>query len=192
MSRCIVADSTFYSCCACDIRRTDILFHFLSAYPFFLGRRILNELPSILKDDQRFLDAVAEQNFDYYQLIKPFFGRDPKHIDDGEYEAIGLGYLLNSQGLLHVLVLDDRRPRNFVKNHFPSLDAKVKGTIGMVQSSCCDDHILSKEFALDFLEAIHESIVQGQKKRPCSIDRSVLGVILIPAITYIRNYNAES
>lgn len=112
-------------------------------------------------------------------------------MKDGEYEAIGLGYLLNSQGILHILVLDDRRPRNFVKNHFPSLKTKVKGTVGLVQSSCCDDKLLPQKLALEFLEAILNNINDGEKERPCSIDRTIIGAILIPAITYIRNYHAE-
>jgi len=138
-----------------------------------------------------FLKNITEQNFDYFQLIKPFFGRDPKHINDGEYEAIGLGYLLNSQDMLHILVLDDRRPRNFVKNHFPSLETKMKGTVGVIQSSCCDDRILSRELALEFLNAILKSYESGEKDRPCSLDHTIIGIILIPAITYIRNYHAE-
>lgn len=190
MNKNIVADSTFYSCCVCDIKRSDILFHFLSSYSFHLGRRIFNELPSSLSGNRAFRKAVNEQNFDYYQLIKPFFGRDPKHMNDGEYEAIGLGYLLNSQGMLHILVIDDRRPRNFIKNHFPSLEIKVKGTVGLVQSSCVDDKLLPRKLALEFLEAILESICEGKKDRPCSIDQTIIGAILIPAITHIRNYHA--
>jgi len=191
MNKNIVADSTFFSCCTCDIKRNDILFLFLDSYSFHIGKRIINELPRILTDDKRFRKIVNERTFDYYQLIKPFFGRDPKHIDDGEYEAIGLGYLLESQGLLYILVLDDRRPRNFVKNHFPSLTKKMKGTIGLVESSCCEDHTLSRELALEFLEAIRTSIDNGHKERPCSIDKKNIGAILIPAISNIKNYHAE-
>jgi len=40
----VVADSTFYSCCACDIKRKDILFRFLSTYPFYLGDKISGDL----------------------------------------------------------------------------------------------------------------------------------------------------
>ncbi|MDD3091867.1 MAG: hypothetical protein PHH09_07560 [Methanoregulaceae archaeon] len=191
MNKNIVADSTFFSCCTCDLKRNDILFLFLESYSFHLGKRIFKELPPLLTTDKRFRKTINEQSFDYYQLIKPFFGRDPKHIDDGEYEAIGLGYLLESQGLLHFLVLDDRRPRNFVKNHFPSLKIKMKGTIGLVQSSCCEDNTLSKELALEFLEAIQMSVGKGDKERPCSIDKKNMGAILIPAISYIKNYHAE-
>jgi hypothetical protein len=85
----VVADSTFYSCCACDIKRKDILFRFLSAYSYFLGDKISGELPELLTSDNKFSQLVTVYNFDYYQLIKPFFGRNPGHINDGEYEAIG-------------------------------------------------------------------------------------------------------
>jgi hypothetical protein len=66
----------------------------------------------------------------------------------------------------------------------------VKGTVGLVQSSCCEDKLLSRKLALEFLEAILESISEGKKDRPCSIDQTIIGAILIPAITHIRNYHA--
>jgi len=74
------------------------------------GDRLAGELPETLVRDPDFSQRVTEYNFDYFQLIKPFFGRSPRHANDGEYEAIGIGYMLDLQGRLRLLILDDRRP----------------------------------------------------------------------------------
>ena len=57
----VVADSTFYSCCACDIERKDILFEFLSAYSFFLGDKILEELPKPLTNNNDFSQLIIRK-----------------------------------------------------------------------------------------------------------------------------------
>ena len=188
----IAADSTFYSCCVCDIKRKDILLRFLSSYAFFLGDRILSELPELLTNDSSFTQLVTTYNFDYYQLIKPFFGRSQRHIHDGEYEAIGIGYMLDAQGKLRFLILDDRRPNKFAKRHFSNLAHRVKGTIGFIQEACCEDQRISPEQALEFLIRIENVFTSGEKQRPCSIDPEILRTILMPAIEYIRNYHVSA
>ena len=188
----VAADSTFYSCCACDIKRKDILFRFLTAYPFFLGDKILGELPGRLTNDEDFTRGVTTYNFDYFQLIKPFFGRNPDHINDGEYEAIGIGYMLDAQDRLRFLILDDRRPNKFAKKHFTKLAPRVKGTIGFVQAACCEDQKIAPDQALEFLAKIEEVLASGEKQRPCSIDPEILRTILMPAIEYIRNYHVSA
>jgi len=189
MRDAVVADSTFYSCCACDIERKDILFKFLSSYSFFLGDKILEELPKPLTNDKDFVQLITAYNFDYFQLIKPYFGRNPHHINDGEYEAIGIGYMLDAQDKLRFLILDDRRPNKFAKKHFIHLAPRVTGTIGFVQEACCEDHRISPEHALEFLLEIENALTSGKKERPCSIDPEICTAILMPAIEYIRNYH---
>ena len=188
----IVADSTFYSCCACDIKRKDILFRFLSVYPFFLGDKISGELPEHLTNDSNFSQLITTYNFDYYQLIKPFFGRNPHHIHDGEYEAIGIAYMLDAQDRLRFLILDDRRPNKFAKKHFSHLAPRVKGTIGFIQEACCDDQKISPEHALEFLREIENTLKSGKKQRPCGIDPEICTAILMPVIEYIKNYHVST
>jgi hypothetical protein len=185
----VVADSTFYSCCACDIKRKDILLRFLSLYSFYMGDKISGELPESLVNDNDFSRLIAEYNFDYFQLIKPFFGRSSHHANDGEYEAIGIGYMLDVQGKLRFLILDDRRPNKFAKKHFVRLAPCVTGTIGFVQASCCDDMRISPDHALEFLHEIKQAVTDGEKQRPCSITPETCRAILIPAIEYIRKYH---
>jgi hypothetical protein len=189
MRECVVADSTFYSCCACDIKRKDLLFRFLSSYPFYLGDKISGELPDTLVNDNDFTQRVTEYNFNYFQLIKPFFGRSPHHANDGEYEAIGIGYMLDVQDKLRFLILDDRRPNKFVKKHFAHLARRMTGTIGFVQESCCIDNKVLPELALEFLHEIQRTIKSDGKKRPCSLTSETCRAILMPAIEYIRNYH---
>lgn len=192
MRDCVVADSTFYSCCACDIRRKDFLFRFLSLYPFYLGEKILGELPEELRNDKDFSERVTEYNFDYFQLIKPYFGRSPRHKNDGEYEAIGIGYMLDVQGKLRFLILDDRRPNKFAKTHFVRLAPRVTGTIGFVQEGCCTDRRISSDQALEFLIEIKRTVTDGGKQRPCSITPDVCRAILMPAIEYIMKYHVSA
>lgn len=189
MRDCVVADSTFYSCCACDIKRKDILFRLLLLYPFYLGEKISSELPESLTNDNDFSRCVSQYNFDYFQLIKPFFGRSPSHINDGEYEAIGIGYMLDVQDKLRFLILDDRRPNRFAKTHFVRLAPRVTGTIGFVKEGCCTDGKISADQALEFLNEIQRAVREGGKQRPCSITIDVCRAILMPAIEYIRKYH---
>lgn len=116
----IVADSSFYICLACDLKRKDWLCKFVRLYIFILGKRILRELPKSLTNDKNFTSELHIDDYDYYALIKPIFGRDPKHIDDGEYEAIGIAHYLEVKGSLRYLIIDDSRSRNFVRRHFPT------------------------------------------------------------------------
>jgi len=186
----IAADSTFYSCCACDISRKDILFRYLSSYHFYLGDKIAGELPEFLVNDPDFSRSITEYNFNYFQLIKPFFGRSSRHATDGEYEAIGIGYMLDVQGRLRFLILDDRRPYKFVQKHFAGLAVRVTGTIGFVQESCCTDKKILPKHALEFLDEIKRAVTADGGKRPCSLTPETCRAILMPAIEYIRNYHA--
>ncbi len=186
----VAADSTFYSCCACDIKRKDILFRYLSVYRFYLGDRITSELPGALVRDSDFSQRITEYNFDYFQLIKPFFGRNRRHANDGEYEAIGIGYMLDLQGRLRFLILDDRRPYKFVQKHFAGLAARLTGTIGFIRESCCKEEKISPKYALEFFDEIKRAVTAGGGKRPCSLTPEICRAILMPAIEYIRNYHA--
>jgi hypothetical protein len=152
----------------------------------------LSELPETLKDDKDFSEHVTEYNFDYFQLIKPFFGRSPHHKNDGEYEAIGVGYMLDVQDKLQFLILDDRRPNKFAKKHFASLAHRVTGTIGFIQEGCCTDRKISVDLALEFLNEIKRAVTDGGKQRPCSITPEACRAILMPAIEYIRKYHVST
>ena len=100
--------------------------------------------------------------------------------------------MLDTQDKLRFLILDDRRPKNFAKRHFSNLEPRVKGTIGFVQESCCVDHRISPEQALEFLLEIENTLKNGKKQRPCGIDPEIGRTILMPAIEHIRKYHVNA
>ncbi|MHA1651633.1 MAG: hypothetical protein ACTSYB_15685 [Candidatus Helarchaeota archaeon] len=99
----VVADSSFYICLACDLKDVNWLYLFLDVYSFHIGNKLLNELDESLSDNNDFLSRIKLDNYSYYELIKPFFGRNKKHLDDGEYEAIGIAYYLENEGQLNLM-----------------------------------------------------------------------------------------
>ena len=111
--KCVSADSSFYICLSDDLGRRELLDDIMSVYRFHAGVKILSELPDGLKQDGAFVSRLELSNRNFFELMKPFFGRSPRHEADGEYEAIGIGYFLLSSGRLAYLILDD--------NHLPFL-----------------------------------------------------------------------
>ncbi len=189
MEEGVSSDSSFYICFADDIKRIDWLFKIIDIYSFYLGEKIWKELPEYLTDNKEFSSKVKRLNsvVDYYELLKPYFGRDPKHLDDGEYEAIGIAYYLHEKGCLKYLILDDRRVRRFVEKHFSIFKDKLTGTIGFIRDCCCKDRKLSPEHVIEILLLIKESVESNNDKRPCSIDKTKgYEKILIPTIEKIK------
>ncbi|MGQ9722388.1 MAG: hypothetical protein ACUVXA_13815 [Candidatus Jordarchaeum sp.] len=54
-------------------------------------------------------------------------------------------------------ILDDEKPKNFLKRNFPQLLARVTGTIGFIESCTCRYRIFSKEEAINILCLIKKS-----------------------------------
>jgi len=186
MVECVISDSSFYICFSCDLKRKDWLYNFLEIYSFYLGTKILNELPSSLFKDKKFISKVNKHNCDYYELIKPFFGRKSKHRDDGEYEAIGIAYYLLSKDCLKYLILDESIARNFVERYFPDLKEKLVGTIGFIRACCCVDKNIHPKHAIGILNTIKETVEKGEKDRPCNMDKKNYQKILIPVMKDIK------
>jgi hypothetical protein len=188
----IVADSSFYCCYESDINKRDILLSFLDCYQFNLGKRISEELPLGLKKDNRFLHFVRKFDGDYFELVKPFFGRSEKHKKDGEYEAIGIAYHLNKTNQLKYLVIDDKRAYKFTLRHFSILSPYLTRTIGFVRLCCYCDKTLSYQQGIMILNQIHLAYQNQnfappmEKKRPCSVDKKVYENILMPLIEQLK------
>ena len=184
----VVADSSFYICYECDLKKSKWLHYFLKSYSFNLGVRIINELPETLSKSEHFYSYVKVHNEDFFEIVKPFYGRSEKHKNDGEYEAIGIAYHLNSFNDLKNFILDDYRANNFVKKHFPELTPKLIRTIGFIVKSNYDG-VLSTEYALEILNDIKtvadQHISISYDKRPCGIDKISYSKILIPTINVL-------
>ena len=183
---CVSSDSSFYICFSDDLNRKDWLVRFTETYLFHLGDRILAEIPDNLKATPQFMSSIRFMRYDYFELIKPYFGRDPKHRDDGEYEAIGIGHHLNDLGLLAFLILDDARAKNFVKTHLPHLSQKMVGTLGFLRDCCCRDKTIGAFEAIAILYDIKQRVEIGGETRPCGMDKTRYNEVLMPIIDEIR------
>ncbi|MCC4766335.1 hypothetical protein FXW07_06830 [Methanosarcina sp. DH1] len=187
----VVADTSFYLCYYNDIRKNECLNIFLGSYSFYLGSKILGELPKSLAKSDSFLSVVNFNDESFFELVKPFFGRSTNHEKDGEYEAIGLAYHLNLHFGLKYLIIDDRRAYNFVAVNFKSLEHKLTRNIGFIVKSYKEDSTLSLKMTIEILESIQlcvqKAITEGSTSRPCSADPKVCRKILIPLIKELKD-----
>ncbi|ETA68461.1 hypothetical protein MettiDRAFT_1932 [Methanolobus tindarius DSM 2278] len=187
----VVADSSFYICYCDDIKKHDFLSDILSLYSFHVGPIIKGELPEDLIDSNYFQSSVAVNDASFFELVKPYFGRIDSHKNDGEYEAIGLAYDLNTTSNLKCLIIDERRAYNFVNSNFPSLKSKLTRNIGFILNCCQTDKTVSVHLVIDILESIKECIIEaetnGNQKRPCSFDKKTCEEIIVKLIKQLKD-----
>lgn len=186
----IAADTSFYSCFFCHLKDETLLFNFISRYKFYVGDNILNEIPTKLTETDVFKTEVKIYNYNYSILLLPFFERDIKHMDDGEYEAIGLAWFLKNNDELKYLIIDDRRPRKFVENHFSFLNEHLRGTLGFIQDCCCLDEHIDSDTAINTLSDIKTLVEEGiDDLRPCSMDEKNYVKLIDPIIEELRSWD---
>lgn len=186
----IAADTSFYSCFYCHIEDLNCLIHLMRCYSFYIGINIFNEIPNDLKDNPIFITKIKEEEYDYVALMQPLLERDPKHLYDGEYEAIGLAYYLDTLNKLNYLIIDDRKPYNFVKRHFKHLKKYLTGTIGFIEQCTCIDENITSMKALSLLNNIKDIAKDSNNIRPCSMDKKNHEKIINPVIERIRRWNS--
>jgi len=151
---------------------------------------LLDEIPNSLCEDPTFKNEVIVEKYDYAALMLPYLERDPKHINDGEYEAIGLAYNLEIRNLLKYLIIDDRKPYKFVKRHFPHLEKYLTGTIGFLEYCCCIENYIGSEKAIRLLMEIKKLTEDASDgNRPCSMDKRRYEKIIDPVIERIRSWD---
>lgn len=163
------------------------LHHFFNCYNFYIGSNLWDEIPNSLCNDSVFKEKIIEKNYDYAALMRPYFERNPEHINDGEYEAIGLAYFLEMQNKLGYLIIDDRTPYNFVKRHFDHLENYLTGTIGFIGNCCCTEEDITPKDAIDLLNYIKRLV--KEHNRPCSMDEKNYKKIIDPVIKRIRSWD---
>jgi len=195
MLDCISSDTTFYICVGEDLQRQDHLCSFLESYPFFLGPNIFRELPESLQMRKDFQKSVNKIDGNFFELLKPFFGRDKKHETDGEYEAIGIACNLERKKELRFLILDEKRARNFVKTHFTFLIPKMIRSLGFLKIICCDDGRIKREIVIEILETLIQGIEQNesnygpQQRRPCGMTINNYKNIVVPILDQVRSWD---
>lgn len=143
----------------------------------------MEEISKSLSSNPTFLKSVHQTDVDYYELVKPYFGRHPKHLNDGEYEAIGIAHYLFLKDILHYLIIDEKRIRNFVDRHFPYLKDKMVGGVGFIRDCCLNDKLIDKSQAIDMLTAAKKVIDQGEMV--FGIDKNAYEVIIAPILRHL-------
>jgi hypothetical protein len=183
---CVSSDSSFYICFSDDLNRRSLLDKVVVAYQFHIGDNIRQEMPESLRNDPSFMANLVHSSCNYFELVRPFFGRGSQHEADAEYEAIGIGHHLNEQGRLYYLILDDRKARAFVKAHFPALQRHLVGTFGFIRDSCCVDGVVFPLEAISILKEVRVVAEKGMKTRPCGIEEGRINEVLEPIAEQIR------
>ncbi|BDZ71417.1 hypothetical protein [Methanobacterium petrolearium] len=186
----IAADTSFYSCIICYLQNEDCLYHFLDCYNFYVGNRLLEEIPYHKINESIFKSKIQHTTkYEYIQLMLPVLDRNEKHVFDGEYEAIGIAHFLQKEEKLKYLIIDEKIARNFVKRVFSHLTPYLHGTIGFIEHCCCTDEYISTQSAIRLLEHIKELTKTADKNsRPCSMDKKNYLKIIEPTIKRIREF----
>ena len=127
MRKHVVADTSFYICHACNLKRTDLLEKFLQSFQFHYGPIIDDEIPHLGKNDDKIRKQITHHPDNYAALFKPFSKRGKHLEEDGEYEAIGIAVELSMTGELDYLIIDDNGPKNFAKNKTMNILVKSDG-----------------------------------------------------------------
>lgn len=188
MPNCVAADSSFVICLHTDLGKMEWLLQLLGIYQFYIGQRILNEIPEEVGTSPEFLSRVTVLEPDYYELLRPLFKRKTSHLADGEYEAIGIAYELEMKGSLRFLIIDEKRARNFVKRNFPQLAKCMNGTIGFIKEAHLTDRKIIAADAINILERIlmiSESMARGER-RPCGLVARDCREIVMPILDKIK------
>lgn len=197
MKKNVVADTSFFICNACTLKRCDLLLQYLDLYQFHAGKNIMDEIPHMEPCDKEIRSKIKSINVNanYIELFKPISTRNSDHIEnDGEYEAIGIAIELSlTKEGLHCLILDDKKAKNFASSKFPQLHGKIHGTIGFIYNSYKEDRLISKPQCLYHLKAIYQAYVEHKKdgilERPCAMDENSVNKHLLPLIKKVENNN---
>jgi len=196
MRKHVVADTSFYICHACNLKRTDLLEKFLQSFQFHYGPIIDDEIPHLGKNDDKIRKQITHHPDNYAALFKPFSKRGKHLEEDGEYEAIGIAVELSMTGELDYLIIDDNGPKNFAKNKiaqiYPILSRdKIVGTIGFIRDCHKKESLLTKDECVNHLKSMYDTHLlykeEGQKQRPCSLDDKFVEETLLPLIKELED-----
>ncbi len=160
--KAIVADSSFYICFLDDIKRPCSLHRILNVFDFYIGRIIASEIKKSsnkkmimtwLNSDVVKLLEIEDEN--YGELLRPFFSQS--EVTKGEHEAVAIAVILHLENSLLRVIIDDKAARNFLKNNFPDLSVKLRGTCGFIKDCHCVHKILTKNETKEILINIKNS-----------------------------------
>lgn len=196
MRKNVVADTSFYICHACNLKRIDHLENLLQSFQFHYGPIINEEIPHLGKHDDRLRKQITPHATNYAVLFKPFSKRGKHLEEDGEYEAIGIAVELSMTGELDYLIIDDNGPKNFAKNKiariYPTLSTeKIVGTVGFIRDCHKKESLLTKDECISRLKSMYDTHLlykkEGRTQRPCSLDDKFVEETLLPLIKELED-----
>lgn len=193
----IVADSTFYIFFFDDIKCANHLNCILESYGAHIGPTIKNEIGHYLESDKdingKITDTTINVDFqnilDQYQisLLSAFPGLE-RWDKKGEFEVIGISYILKESGNLKYLIVDDGAPYKFIKNQLNYIKDNLTRTFGFLAMGVVDDRLLSKTLLQEVMHKTEKEILQGNK--PINIDENIWNSIVKPRMMCaLERYN---
>jgi predicted nucleic acid-binding protein len=161
-TRNIIADSSFFLLFLNDIDRPSYLDKLIKNYKFIITQMIKEELSGNSKSNtwlQSNSASIVVEDINEYRLEEIFSSLVSKKaisikLHRGEWEIIGLAYMLKDEGEDFILIIDDKEARRFVEKNMPSLQHHLCYTLKFIELCTCNEHIFKKEEALDMLEEI--------------------------------------
>lgn len=190
----IVADSSFYILFYKELE-DPISLHMISGnYDFYIGKRLKSELRDYMRSDEIFrqtvIDVSDEVDFirlldDYYSVINGLHPGIGAWKNDGEFEVIGLSYILKQYNKLKYLIIDDKTPYNFVKRNLAHISPFLVRTIGFLHVAYKDDKSLDGQHVIDIYNCFLKSIENG--KRPLNLTKNQWFKIVEPIIIEIKS-----
>ena len=158
----IIPDSSFFVFFLDDIEMPKILKRIITynQFIFVLCGRVKKELMGNSKFRDLFYDPkIRFETFEYgmyAEILRPLFAEE--EIVKGEHEVIVAAYVyhhvLNQK---YTVILDEAETRKFIETNFPEISKNVVGTLGFVKRSYSVYGIISKDEALNILDAVEHS-----------------------------------
>jgi hypothetical protein len=190
----IAADASFYILFYKDL--TDVAsLHIISEnYDMYVTNKLKLELMKHIDHDIKFKQLVIDISNDvdvvkvlenYCETIKLFYPNIGSWKNGGEFEVIGLAYILKQYGLLSYIIIDDSAPYNFVKNNLSNINEHLIRSIGFLYASFKQDELLKGEHVIEIYNNIFLAIKQG--KRPLNITEKGWVEIVKPYIIAIES-----
>jgi hypothetical protein len=190
----IAADASFYILFYNDINDVASLHLISENYDMYITNKLKLELKKHIDSDILFKQLVidisneidiANMLENYCETIKLFYPSIGSWKNGGEFEVIGLAYILKQYDLLSYVIIDDSAPHNFVKNNLSSISNHLIRSIGFLYASFKQDRLLKGEHVIEIYNSIFLATKKG--KRPLNITEKGWVEIVKPYIIAIQS-----
>lgn len=190
----VVADSSFYILFYNELEDPLSLHKISENYDFYIGKRLKTELGKYLgsegKSNLTVKDVSEKVDFsrlleDYYNqidLLNPNIG---SWKNGGEFEVIGLSFILKQYKKLSYIVIDDKKPYNFIRFHLEHISPFLVRTIKFLYVAYKDDKVLRGQHVVDIYNCLLKSIENG--KRPLNLTKTQWFKYVEPIIIEIES-----